>query len=83
MPSKQVSVREMNEMLSQLGFVRTERRGSHLLFQHPNTGVMIGLPTSERYVRLVILKSIEQSLERHGLLNKKNFRKRLGIKDHT
>jgi predicted RNA binding protein YcfA (HicA-like mRNA interferase family) len=79
MPSKQVSVREISEVLHELGFVKRARRGSHLLLQHPDRGVMLSLPTAERYVRLVVLRGIERSLESAHLVGRKDFRKRLGI----
>jgi predicted RNA binding protein YcfA (HicA-like mRNA interferase family) len=82
MPSKQVSVREMSHVLHQLGFVERARRGAHVLLQHPDKGVMINLPTGERYVRLIILRSIEKSLENYHVVNRHEFRKRLGIEGH-
>jgi predicted RNA binding protein YcfA (HicA-like mRNA interferase family) len=81
MPSKQVSVRELSQVLRQLGFVEKARRGSHLLLQHPDKHVLLSLPTGERYVRIVILRSIEKSLENFKVVGRSQFRKMLGITD--
>ena len=83
MPSKQVSVREMNAVLHRLGFEEKARRGSHLLLQHREKNMLLTLPTGERYVRLVILRSIENSLENYHIVDKRGFRKMLGIEDYT
>jgi predicted RNA binding protein YcfA (HicA-like mRNA interferase family) len=79
MPSKQVSASEMFKVLKELGFRESARRGDHLLLQHPQAGVILSLPTGERYIRLVVIRAIERSLENHKLVSRDDFRRRLGI----
>jgi hypothetical protein len=73
MPSKQVSVREMSGALKELGFVEIAR------LRHPEKNIVLTLPTAERYVRLVILRSIESSLVNSHIVEKHRFRKMLDI----
>lgn len=79
MPSKQVTAREMVEALRKLGFRESAKRGDHVLFQHPKSGVILSLPTGERHVRLVVIRAIERSLENFDIVSPNGFRKMLNI----
>jgi predicted RNA binding protein YcfA (HicA-like mRNA interferase family) len=83
MPSKQVTVRELHEALKKLGFRESAKRHEHLLLQHPKSGLVLSLPTSERYVRLVVIRAIERSLENFKIVAPKGFQKMLDIDLYT
>jgi predicted RNA binding protein YcfA (HicA-like mRNA interferase family) len=79
MPSERVTPRDISIALKKLGFREKAKRGSHVLYQHPGTDLILILPTGQRYVPLIIIRTIERSLENFDIVKPREFQKILNI----
>ncbi len=79
MPSRVVTTAELVKVLRQLGFKEEIKLGSHTLFRDGTTKASVTLPTGRKYVPVVHLQAIQETLFNYGIVSRGDFEKRLDI----
>jgi predicted RNA binding protein YcfA (HicA-like mRNA interferase family) len=74
-----LSTRELLVALKSIGFVEKKRVSSHLIVQHPDTGLILTLPTSVKHVPLVHLSAIRRQLLNYRIEVPKQVRAMLNL----
>jgi|NGEPerStandDraft_6_1074524.scaffolds.fasta_scaffold276178_2 predicted RNA binding protein YcfA (HicA-like mRNA interferase family) len=64
---RQISTRELVDALRATGFVEKSKSGSHLMFRHERTGLLVTIPTDRPFVPLVHLRNISQQLHNYRI----------------
>jgi predicted RNA binding protein YcfA (HicA-like mRNA interferase family) len=80
MPNDRVTPRNLATALRKLGFVDSARKGSHHLFRHQSTGLIVSLPTGRPFVPIFVVRAIQRSLELHKIIAPSNFQEMLDVK---
>ena len=74
MRRKNVSTRDFLRALQKLGFVEARPpNGSHMLLQHPNSGLVVTVPTSRSEIPPAMLYGIERQMENFRIITKEKF----------
>jgi predicted RNA binding protein YcfA (HicA-like mRNA interferase family) len=74
--SKPVTFAQLQKTLTGFGF-EPEQRGSHVLFRHPETGVVLTVPNTERTVRPIYVSSAARQIANSGIATASTFETRL------
>ena len=74
--SKKVKLRHLEKVLRQYGFAE-RTRGNHYLFRHPETGLVLTVPTHEETVRPIYVATIARQLANTGIATTASFNSRL------
>ena len=77
MPRKPAKTRNLIRALQQMGFVASGRRGTHAIFRHAGTGLVITLPTNRDEIPLVYLRSIERQIGNFDIVSDDELQKLL------
>lgn len=72
MPKDRVSTRNLVHALRKLGFSEKQKLGSHVIFEHKNTGFILTVATDRSFVPLIVLRTIKRSLEYHNIIPPKS-----------
>jgi predicted RNA binding protein YcfA (HicA-like mRNA interferase family) len=77
MLKRTVKLRNLISALTKLGFEERSRRGSHAIYMHSESGVMLTLPLSEEDVRTVIFRAILSQVSGSGVASEEQLLKLL------
>jgi predicted RNA binding protein YcfA (HicA-like mRNA interferase family) len=71
---KGVSTRDFLRALQKLGFVETRPpEGSHMLLRHPDSGLLVTVPTSRSEIPLAMRYGIERQMENFRIITREKF----------
>jgi predicted RNA binding protein YcfA (HicA-like mRNA interferase family) len=79
MPKKNISPRDLSAVLKQLGFREAVKKGSHVLFRHQRTNLIVSVPTGQPFVPLVVIRTIIRSLDYHEIASPRRFAEMLDV----
>lgn len=68
MSRKSLKTKHIVEVLQQLGFVIAMRKGSHAVFRHEGTGLVITIPVARDEIPLVYLRAIERQIDNFNII---------------
>jgi predicted RNA binding protein YcfA (HicA-like mRNA interferase family) len=74
-----VTTRELVIFLRELGFVEAVKLGTHTVFRQRKKGASVSIPTGRKYVPMVHLRAIQETLLNYDILSPTEFEKRLSI----
>ena len=77
MPRKPIKTKHFIKVLGQLGFVATRTKGSHTVFRHKDTGLLITIPSARSEIPLVYLRSIERQISNFNIVSDDRLQKLL------
>ena len=78
MRRKSVSARDFLGALLKLGFVeKRPSKGSHMLLQHSDSGLVVTIPTSRSEIPPTILYAIERQMENFRIITREKFEEML------
>jgi predicted RNA binding protein YcfA (HicA-like mRNA interferase family) len=72
MPKKQIKLKRLVTALKTLGFIE-RRMGSHAIFNHQETGLIVSLPMGRKDVPVVYLKSVFKQIVDRGIISEDDF----------
>jgi predicted RNA binding protein YcfA (HicA-like mRNA interferase family) len=70
---KQITFKQLENVLHYLGFEETKVKNSHVKFQNITANVLLALPIGLRTVKLPHLRMVERVLEETGMLTREEF----------
>jgi predicted RNA binding protein YcfA (HicA-like mRNA interferase family) len=74
MRKKAVSTRHFLSALRKLGFIETRPpKGSHMLLQHPDSGLVVTVPTSRSEIPPAMQSGIERQMENFRIITREKF----------
>ena len=79
MPRGVVTTAELVKLLRERGFMETVKLGTHTVFRHKGKGASVTLPTNRKYVPMVHLRAIQETMVNYNILSRGEFEQRLGI----
>ena len=75
---RNITNREITEVLTFLGFELRRVKGSHLLFYHRETGTNIVVPIGKRAIRAAHLSFMRKIIDERGIASREEFDELLG-----
>jgi hypothetical protein len=72
---KQFTFKQLEQVLSHLGFEETKVRENYVVFMEPETDTLIGLPIPRANLGLPYLRMVEKILEEKEILNRGELEK--------
>lgn len=76
MPRK-VTFDQLRKTLDGFGFESQQRRGGHVIFRHPKTGVVLTVPNLEATVRPIYVSTAAHQIVSSGIATKAGFERSL------
>jgi predicted RNA binding protein YcfA (HicA-like mRNA interferase family) len=74
--SKMVTFKQLQKTLNGFGF-ESQQHGSHVIFRHSKTGVVLTVPNTERTVRPIYVSSAARQIANSGIATASTFETRL------
>jgi len=74
---KPLKTKHLIKVLEQLGFAAARRTGSHTVFRHGGTGLIITIPENRDEIPLVYLRSIERQIGNFNIISDEKLQKML------
>lgn len=75
--SKAVTFKQLRETLTGFGFESAQNRGSHVIFRHAKTGVVLTVPNTGRIVRPIYVSNAGRQIANSGIATASTFECRL------
>jgi predicted RNA binding protein YcfA (HicA-like mRNA interferase family) len=74
---KAVTFRQLQKALNELGF-QSEELGSHVIFRHSKTGVVLTVPNTGQTVRPIYVSTAARQIVNSGIATASTFESKLG-----
>ena len=73
MARKTVKTRHLMKVLKQLGFMAS-RSGSHMIFRHSDTGLVVTVPGSRKEIPEIYLRSIMKQMQNYDIISEEKLK---------